>query len=191
MPVAYLIKSESHERASVIDETSGKTVALLSRNSTGDYELTRVDGSQGDKSVLLFSRRVDGEMRPFSLLVSEGGIQVLKIRERIFSHGGKLYIISNVPESKSRESYLAGPKYISRVDNLGSVDIMITRAERRLRGTHVGEISGIGSRGHRVKIEAPELHDVALPLAVASYIINTTHDGVRPQNNLLREGAEA
>jgi hypothetical protein len=158
-----------------------RRIAHLHRDTDGTFSL-----KSSQFGEYKFSRSVDGKLLPFSIQVTKGAVPVLKIRERIFSHKGATYIISNVPESKSRESYLRGPKYISKLENYDPQDPASTvRSERRLRGTHVGEISGIGSSGHRVVIDASELSDVALLLAAASFLINTTHGDSRNDTSRL------
>ncbi|MHB8567843.1 MAG: hypothetical protein ACYC7D_12945 [Nitrososphaerales archaeon] len=171
------MRSEAGHAYITLDDTR---IASLSQNPDGSFELLE------NKQRFHLTRKVDGEMRPFSLLVTLGEKQVLKIRDRLFVHNGTVYVISNVPENRSKESYLAGPKYISRLDNIDPKEIDLhvsSQAERRLRGTRVGEISGIGSigKGHHVKIESPELQDIGLLLAVSSFIINTTHAGARKE----------
>jgi hypothetical protein len=141
--------------------------------------------------ILRFSKKVRGEVRPFSISVTKESAHgasgsewspVLEIRNRLFLNRGRVYIISNVPEGKPISHFHAGPKFISRLDNfpekeLDSHDpVLLNRLERRLRGVHVGEIYGIGmsEKGHIVKIEDPELESIGLALAVASFLINTT-----------------
>lgn len=178
--LVFVIKSESNDQAAVFDD-SGNKIALLFRNSDGTYSL-----KSDQLGEYILSRSINGEMRPFSVLVKRGGEPVLKIRERMFSHNGATYIISNVPESKPRSHYQSGPKFISKLENYDAEDPASTvRSERRLRGTHVGEISGIGSSGHKVVINSPELSDIALFLAVSSFLINTTHGDMRGNGSRL------
>jgi hypothetical protein len=163
-----------------------REIAELFQSDRESYSLKiKEDGRN-----LKFSKRVDGEVRPFSMIVidqsSEGSEQtgdpVLKIRDRLFFHRGKMYIISNVPEGKHAGHYQSGPKFISRLDNFpfsdpSSVDpLTLSRAERRLRGVRAGEIHGTGlsESGHRVSIEDGNLADIALPVSVASFLMNTT-----------------
>ena len=200
MPTDYLVKTIAyhqkgmkgrHAFAVVLVEEESKSKP---RKASGEkLELFESDAepwvfflNPGSSGELKFSKKVDGEVRPFSIIVTEstssGEVPVLKIRDRLFRHKNKMYVVSNVPEGRSIGDYQSGPKYISRLDGFLASDpseidpVTTSRAERRLRGVHVGEIIGSGNHGngHRVRIEDEELEDIGLPLAVSSFLINTT-----------------
>jgi len=168
---------------SIVLDGKEQKIADLFETSRSEFYLVGFSGK------IIFSRKVDGEVRPFSIIarkeiedtLSERGDPLLKIRDRLFLHNGRIYMMSNVPEGKPIGHFSQGPKFISRLDNFPAVDpalldrAVMNRSERRLRGTHVGEIYGTGmDKGHKIKIEDPNLEVISLPLAVASFLINTT-----------------
>jgi hypothetical protein len=73
----------------------------------------------GHKWIL--TKNVHGEFRPFSISVLDqsehdgAGINknVLTIREHLFKHRGKFYMLTNHPEGKHWNEYLSGIRYIS------------------------------------------------------------------------------
>ncbi len=200
MVIDYCVKPTGDDSSPTLAVISigenGEKIGQLSRQSQSSFVLTEFEGGN-TKSKYVIDLRVDGEIRPFSALVmkqedkdqsasishsSKEPEVVLKIRDRLFTCGGKMYILSNISENRPREHFHGGPKSISRLDNfpyskLEDVDLETKgRPERRLRGVHVGEISGIGlfGRGHHVRLEDPQLEKVGLPLAATSFVINTT-----------------
>jgi hypothetical protein len=127
---------------------------------------------------------VHGEFRPFSISVlnqnedNDINKEVLTIREHLFKHGGKFYMLTNHPEGKHWNEYLSGPRYISRLDNfpysdLKEIDHHIKHKLRRFRGVQVGEVSGLGLQGHHVKVDK-ELEVIGLLIAASSYLIYST-----------------
>lgn len=162
----YCIKSEIEQfsKATVLKQNA--PVATIQRQQDGSAILIAKDGERWN-----LSQRVDGELRPFSMLVEtakvEGGTVtkvVLKIRNHLFSHDGKMYMLSNVPEGRKQHHSMNGPRFISRLDNFpyedpSEVDSETQNRLRRFRGVPVGEISGLGHTGHRVRIE-PELEEI-------------------------------
>ncbi len=203
LTIIYFIRSTGKKSPlAEVKESGEKREGEIFREPDGSFSLIT---NEPKPRKLSFSHRVDGEIRPFSMIVTETSYEeeeeksgkkvaepeahlrvILKIRDRMFFHNGKMYIISNVPEGKPTQHFLSGPKFISRLNGFPYSDLSMidaitrSRAERRLRGTHVGEISGIGhiGEGYRITIDEVEdegLKDIALPLAVASFLLNTTY----------------
>jgi hypothetical protein len=85
-------------------------------------------------------------------------------------------MMNNLPEGRLSGEHFSGSRFISRLVNFpfkddSEVDPKTWERLRRYRGLQVGEMSGFGrTGGHKVKLE-PELEDIGVPLAVASYII--------------------
>jgi hypothetical protein len=151
-----------------------KPVAKLTK---GDGIAFLVKGKDG--SAFFLDPRVNGKIRPFSMIIYQGerpgGNIVLKIRNNLFSHNGQMYLMKNVPEGRKARDHLLGPKYITRLVNFpfedpDDVDVHTSERLGRHRGVKVGEMSGLGINGHIVKVDG-ELDDIGLPLSVASYLI--------------------
>jgi hypothetical protein len=138
---------------------------------------------------------VDGERRPFSYAVrkaindtsshgrneSESGEEVFIVREQLFKHKGKFYMLASHPEGKSWKDYIrSSTRYISRLDNfpysnLSDVDhghYTLRHKIKRLRGISVGEAEGLGQEegGHRVRLDK-ELEHIGLFIATVSYLL--------------------
>ena len=103
------------------------------------------------------------------------------MRDQLFEHDGKFYMIANHPEDKVWSEYVNSPvRYIGRLNNfpyskLSEVDhqhYTLRDKIKRLRGTPVGEASGLGTenRGHRVKLNS-ELDEIGLFIAAISYLL--------------------
>ena len=128
----------------------------------------------------LLNRRVDGEIRPFSIVVLRTDTAdfeeiVLKIKDHIFLHNGYFYMLGGIPEGRSPRHHLMGSKHICRLTNFpfSHPDQIDAEAKNRLkkhRGVSVGEIFGLGSRGFHVKLE-DEVNEIGLPLAACAYLI--------------------
>ncbi|MGI0079694.1 MAG: hypothetical protein ACRECH_08720 [Nitrososphaerales archaeon] len=176
-----MVKSEIGQLSKASILIRHAVIATIQRQRTGDALLVANDGAEWK-----MTQRVDGELRPFSMLVeSIRGAEiyttpeiVLKIRSHLFFHNGKMYMLSNVPEGRTQHHAMKGPRFISRLDNFpyedpSKVDPETQNRLRRFRGVPVGEISGLGQIGHRVRIE-PELEDIGLPLSASAFLLYTT-----------------
>ena len=153
----------------------GKEVAKLAVVGEGLFSLT-----EASKSWLL-TRRVDGEVRPFSMAVyrsnDEGGDSndVLKIKDHIFFHNGRFYVIGGTPEGTSPKHHMMGSKYICRLQNFpfshpDQVDAETKHRLKRHRGVPVGEFSGLGSAGFHIGLE-DELNSIQLQLSASIYLM--------------------
>jgi hypothetical protein len=154
--------------------------------------LTHKDGHEW-----LLTNKVHGEHRPFSYSVrkfskktqdssstyDESGEEeeVFVIREQLFKHNGKFYMLANHPEDKTWNDYVnSSVKYVGRLDGfpyseLSEVDhqdYTLRDKIKKFRGKPVGEASGLGINpsGHRVKLDK-ELEDVGLFIAAISYLL--------------------
>ena len=180
MTINFLIKSadRSHTEASI--SSNSVVVAKLTREERGKARLVSLQGE-----TWTLSQTVDGEIRPFSMLVERetgNNVVVLKIRDHLFAYNGKMYMLSNVPQGMSQHLALIGSKFISRLDGFpyedpSSVDLETRNRLRRHRGVPVGQMSGIGASGQIVKIEK-ELEGVGLPLAASAFLLYTTAIGI-------------
>ncbi len=142
------------------------------------FRLISKDGREWD-----LTNKVHGEVRPFSLIVAEAknhkGKVVLRIKEHLFKHNNRFYMLTNHPEGKPWNESLTGPKYIGRLNNFPFSNVeevdrdTMQKIRRFYRGTHVGEMSGLGLNGHRVKV-SDELEDIGLILAACSYLLYST-----------------
>ena len=146
------------------------------RHERGEtYALAASDGVEWT-----LSSRVDGEVRPFSMTVtgtdgSGAGVAVLTIRDHLFIHGSKFYMVGGIPRERHAGEFLRGTRFICRLDNfpflsLAEVDHETKSRLRRYRGEAVGEFGGLGRNGHRVEV-ADELEKIGMPLAAACYLL--------------------
>jgi hypothetical protein len=148
--------------------------------------------SKKDNHEWVVTNKIDGEHRRFSLSVREADKQeegrrekdsLLTVRDNIFKHNGKFYMLANHPEGKSWHDYVNNPvRYISRLDNFPYSDASemdenkhhqnLRQKLKRFRGVPVGEASGLGTtpEGHHVKVN-DELDDIGLFLAATSYLM--------------------
>lgn len=151
--------------------------------------------SQKDELEWVLTNIVHGQRRPFSFSVRKaekktGGLssdendfgeEIFAIRDQLFKHKDKFYMLANHPEGKSWDEYVnSSIKYISRLDdfpysNLSEVDhehYTLRDKIKRFRGVAVGEASGLGiqEQGHRVRLDS-ELEDVGLFIAAISYLL--------------------
>lgn len=179
MDLEYIINGPKPGQAKIISE--GEEVAEIKKGEDQrNFKLITKDGAEWT-----LTRNLHGEFRPFSISVleqnkhkEEADREVLTIREHLFKHRGKFYMLTNHPEGKHWNEYLSGPRYISRLDNfpysdLAELDHHIRHRLRRYRGVQVGEASGLGIHGHHVKVDK-ELEDIGLLLAASSYLLYST-----------------
>jgi hypothetical protein len=153
----------------------GKIVAQLEGGKVPHSILNTTDGT-----TYFFHPSVDGKIQPFSMTVEKNtGSQeiVLKILVHLFAYQQNLYIIGGIPEGKSPR-YIWQSKYICRLVNfpysdVDQIDPHVREKLGRHRGVEVGELSGLGRRGHKVVL-GEELKEIGLPLAAACYLLYST-----------------
>ncbi len=182
LAVDYVVKEKGEPwrtRIYVGDEKVAETRAL--KDST--YILT---AKNGDAWTL--NARVHGEISPFSMTVVQSkaretpgdspGTTVLTIQNHLFLHKGKFYMLGCAPEGRPPREFLLGKIFICRLDtfpfsDLSEIDHETRSRLKRLRGTPVGELEGLGREGHNVHLP-DELEDIGLPLAASCYLLCST-----------------
>ncbi len=155
---------------------AGKEVASIDRKAVHDFLVSSADGR-----VWELTSSVHGERRPFSMRASRiGGPEesAFTIRDNLLQHHGRFYVLGGKPEGRPLGDLLFGRRYICRLDgfpfaDLGEVDGATWSRLKRFRGPAVGELDGIGTEGHSVRLSG-ELEDIALPLAASSYLLYST-----------------
>jgi hypothetical protein len=162
---------------------SGEEVAEIQKGE-GPTSVMKTKGGE----TLILSRTVNGEIKPFSLEMTvlksgeaqggEGGITAFTIRDHLFEHHGKIYMLTNSPQGRPLREFLLGKRYICRLDNfpssrLAEMDHETRSSLRRFRGVPAGEMDGIGTEGHHVRL-SEELEDIGMPLAAACYLLYST-----------------
>ena len=141
-----------------------------------------------DNNEWILTNMVHGERRPFSFSVHKNERKnrtlsdpMFVMRDQLFEHDGKFYMVANHPEGKVWSEYVnSRVRYISRLNNfpypkLSEVDhqhYTLRDKIKRLRGTPVGEASGLVTEdgSHRVKLDS-ELDDIGLFIAAISYLL--------------------
>jgi hypothetical protein len=178
--IEYLVKSTGEWRNARILAQSTEVADMEVRRDGHSYLLAQKDDGQW-----ILDPRVHGEIRPFSMSVSDAGTEIgkvepiLTIRDHLFQHRGRFYIFGSIPEGRAPGEFLTGSKYISRLDNFPHVNLTEvdhhTRSmlRRAFRGVLVGEFGGLGSDGHLVRLSG-ELEDIGLFLAACSYLLFST-----------------
>jgi hypothetical protein len=177
------IFSGEEEIAEIKREAEGKNFRLARRKDGLEWSLTN---------------NVHGEPRPFSFSVHKlargerldkhGDVdsgplkdEIFVIREQLFKHNGKFYMLANHPMGKHWDEHVHDAvKYIGRLDGFDDAELSQVDYQsrdlrdkiKRLRGTAVGEASGLGieEQGHRVRLDE-ELADVGLFIAAISYLM--------------------
>ncbi|MEM0075303.1 MAG: hypothetical protein QXT39_03670 [Conexivisphaerales archaeon] len=166
--VEYTVKRTGGPGEAVIF-LNDREVAKLSKEDDQVTLISR-DGERWN-----ISRRVEGELRPFSMQVKHGEKSVLTIKDNLFKHKGKFYLFMGIPEGKPMREILLGRRFICRLDNFPfnehhEIDHETRSRIRRFRGPAVGELDGLGKAGHKVKLE-DELKDIGLQISACSYLI--------------------
>ena len=158
--------------------SEGREVAEIRKAEGPEFILL----SKKDHHEWVITNRIDGEHRRFSFSVRENkeGPPLLTVRDNIFEHNGKFYMLANHPEGKLWQDHVNSlVRYISRLDNFPNSEMDENKHDqhlrqklKRFRGVPVGEASGLGitPEGHSVKVD-DELDDIGLFLAATSYLM--------------------
>lgn len=160
----------------------GKEVADIRRGESSTY-IVRTKG----KDAWILSRSIKGEIKPFSMEVmaiessqahGKGGAAELVITDHLFEHRGKVYMLTSSPEGRPLRDFVLGKRYICRLDNfplsgLAEIDYETRSRLRKFRGVPVGEMDGLGTEGHHVRL-SEELEDIGLPLSASCYLLYST-----------------
>lgn len=171
MSAEYVVKRGNTSLEAKVLQSRRQVAEIVTEENYS--KLTTEDGLE-----FSLSNHVHGEFRPFSIMVQDSQNKtppILTIREHVFKHHDRFYMLTNHPAGKSWEDYLHGSKFICRLDNfpfneLNDIDPETRHRLRRFRGVPVGELSGLGTEGHKVKIEK-ELEDIGLLVAASSYLL--------------------
>ncbi len=196
MSSEFTIKRGPTQWDARIFSENGEEIAEIIKGEGLEFKLI----SQKDNRKWVLTNKVDGQHRRFSFSVREVEAKEVKtgerkgkededdnalliIRDTIFKHNGKFYMLANHPEGKSWHNYVNSPvRYISRLDNFPYPNVSemdenkhhqdLRHKLKRFRGVPVGEASGLGTalEGHRVKVN-DELDDIGLFLAATSYLM--------------------
>lgn len=195
MSSEFTIKRGPTQWDARIFSKNGEEVAEIIKGEGLEFKLI----SQKGNCEWVLTNKIDGEHRRFSFSVreaiekdakagerrgkEEGGNPLLIVRDNIFMHKGKFYMLANHPEGKSWPNYVNNPvRYISRLDNFPYSNVSeldenkhhqnLRHKLKRFRGVPVGEASGLGAtpEGHHVKVN-DELDDIGLFLAATSYLM--------------------
>lgn len=137
------------------------------------FRLSATDGKSWD-----LDPRVHGEIRPFSMEVSDAnGLDApgLTIRNHVFYHRSKAYMLTGIPEDVRPADHVLGKRHLNRLDNfpfarLEDIDLETWGRLRRHRGVSVGTFEGFGPGGFRVELPK-DLQDIGIQLAAAAYLL--------------------
>lgn len=185
-------KGPTQWEAKVFSEDSKEEVAEIKKGEGPEFRML----SRKNNHEWVLSSNIEGEHRRFSFSVREAekkqgegteeGPALLVIRDNIFKHNGKFYMLANHPEGESWQNYVNNHvRYISRLDNFPHSDLSdidenkhyqrLRQKVKRFRGVPVGEASGLGAapEGHTVKVN-DELDDIGLFIAATSYLMYAT-----------------
>lgn len=165
-------------------------IAEIKQGEGFSFKLTK----SKDKMEWIVTNFVHGEHRPFSFSVrkiekkstdqvtdKDLTEEIFVIRDQLFKHAGKFYMLASHPEDKSWSEYVKSSiKYICRLDDFPYSDLSevdyhhhtLQDKIKRFRGKAVGQASGLAieENGHSVKLDS-ELDDIALFIAAISYLI--------------------
>lgn len=180
----FVIKKAGKANATI--SSAGAKIAEIKKEGAG-YRLTHSDGREW-----ILSNNVHGEPRPFSYSVrrskgKEDGKpppsddEVFVVRDQLFKHDGRFYMLANQPSGRHWSEHVQSPvRYIGRLDGFPSSDLEdvdyhdrdLRDKTKRLRGTPVGQASGLGMEetGHQVHVDK-ELEGAGLFIAAISYLI--------------------
>ena len=186
MTSKFKIKKGPTEWEAKVFSEDGEEVAEIKKGEGPEFRML----SKKDEREWVLTNNIEGEHRRFSFSVVEveksNDNALLIIRDNIFKHNGKFYMLANQPEGRSWQHHITSPvRYISRLDNFPYSDLSemdeskhhhtLKQKLKRFRGIPVGEASGLGTtpEGHRVKVN-DELDDIGLFLAATSYLMYAT-----------------
>lgn len=162
-----------------ISSSAGTKIAEIKKEGA-DYKLKHSDGREW-----ILSNNVHGELRPFSFSVRKGNLPsdgvVFVVRDQLFKHDGRFYMLANQPSGRHWSEHMQSPvRYIGRLDGFPYQDLEqvdyhdrdLRDKTKRLRGTPVGQVSGLGieETGHQVHVDK-ELEGAGLFIAAISYLI--------------------
>lgn len=171
----YTVRRSGRPSDAVI-QREGEEVATL--RGEGNL-LFRLESKAKGSWVL--DPRVHGEVRPFSMNVTASdskGEAVLTIRNHVFFHNAKAFMLTSIPEDVHPADHVFGKRHINRLEKfpfsrLEDIDLQTWGRLRSQRGVSAGTIDGLGVDEFRVAL-SQELEDIGLQLAAASYLLYST-----------------
>ncbi|HKT22659.1 MAG TPA: hypothetical protein VJR06_08640 [Nitrososphaerales archaeon] len=171
--IEYIVRGSAKSPDATVS-CQGRDVASI--RLEGGSTLLLVDGDGSWK----MDPRVQGEIRPFSMCLARPGepdMPVLSIRNHLFFHRGRAYLLTGIPEDVRPSDHLLGKRHVSRLDtfpfsSLGDVDPETWGRLRKHRGVSVGTIESAEPGTCKVAL-SEELEEIGLPLAAASYLLYT------------------
>ena len=193
MTSRFTIKKGPTQWQAKVFSGDGKEIAEIRKREGPEFRMQNMK----DNREWVLTNKIEGEHRRFSFSVTEArkekdggreaeGPALLTIRDGIFNHNGKFYMLANHPEGRSWQDYVNSPvRYISRLDSFPHPDESemdmekhhqsLKQKVKRFRGVPVGEASGLGAtpEGHSVKVN-DELDDIGLFIAATSYLMYAT-----------------
>jgi hypothetical protein len=178
------IFSEDGQEIAEIKKGKGLEFRLLVKKENREWVLTnKIDG---ERRRFSFSVRDTEKKEEREKIEGDTAEALLTVRDSIFKHNGKFYMIANHPEGKLWQDYITNPiRYISRLDNFPYSDISeldenkqyecLRQKLKRFRGVPAGEASGLGAtpEGHIVKVN-DELSEIGLFISAISYLMYAT-----------------
>lgn len=174
MTTEYTVRGSGEPSEALIWRADEK-VATLRR---GQDLLFKLESTAAGSWML--DPRIKGEIRPFSMNVTASGEgeAVLTIRNHVFFHDSKAFMLTSIPEDVHPAEHVLGRRHINRLEKfpfsrLEDIDLQTWGRLRRQRGTSVGTLDGVGRDEFRVSLSG-ELEDIGLQLAAASYLLYTT-----------------
>ncbi len=178
--INYIIRSNKNNISKIF--IGEKFVGEITKGKDLTFILTAKEGNRW-----ILAPKIKGEIRPFSMTVKREEInkngdtervEILTIDDHLFQHKNKFYMINIVPEGIPIKETILGKKYICRLNKplfsrLTHVDHGAKSKLRWLRGIPVGELDGLGTEGHQLKLSS-ELEDIAMPLAASCHLMHST-----------------
>lgn len=187
--------SEDGQEIAEIKKGEGSEFRMLDKRGNNNHEWVLTNKIDGEHRRFSFSvRRVEKKEKEEETEKAVGGSStttatagdLLTVRNNVFKHNGKFYMIANHPAGKLWQDHITSPiRYISRLDNFPYSDISeldqnelyegLRQKLKRFRGVPVGEASGLGTtpEGHNVKVN-DELDEIGLFIAAVSYLMYAT-----------------
>lgn len=157
-------------------------VGEIKKGEDSTFILTAKDGNRW-----ILSPKIKGVIQPFSMttereVMDKSGntkkVELLTIDHHLFQHKNNFYMINIAPEGVPMKEIILGKKYICRLNKplssqLSNIEHHDKSKLRWLRGIPVGELDGLGTDGHRVRL-SNELEDIGLPLVASCHLMHSS-----------------
>lgn len=185
----------SKKKLSNIDYTVRSGGSGITEISIGDEIVGEIKKGEDSTFILstksgnrwILSPKIKGEIQPFSMTVEQEvmnkngytkKVELFIIDHHLFQHNNKFYMINIVPEGMPMRETILGKQYICRLNKplssqLSNIKHQDKSKLRWLRGIPVGELDGLGTDGHRVRL-SDELEDIGLPLVASCHLMHSS-----------------